>query len=127
MYLTLFCFQPFTVLDLDSKEERGGTSLSNSAEAHLAVHLYALLRDISKGLSTKSRVAVITPYSQQANTLKRYFGDFLGRSYDRFVEVSTVDAFQGREANIVIFSAVRAAGSHGIGFLSDVRRMNGEF
>ena len=27
-------------------------------------------------------------------------------------------------ANIVIFSAVRAAGSHGIGFLSDVRRMN---
>jgi len=35
-----------------------------------------------------------------------------------------VDAFQGREANIVIFSAVRAAGSRGIGFLSDVRRMN---
>ena len=42
----------------------------------------------------------------------------------RFVEINTVDAFQGREAKIVIFSAVRAAGSHGIGFLSDVRRMN---
>lgn len=27
-------------------------------------------------------------------------------------------------ANVVIFSAVRAAGSRGIGFLSDVRRMN---
>ena len=40
------------------------------------------------------------------------------------MEVNTVDAFQGREANIVIFSCVRAAGSHGIGFLSDVRRMN---
>jgi len=38
--------------------------------------------------------------------------------------VSSVDAFQGREANIVIFSCVRAAGSKGIGFLSDVRRMN---
>ena len=36
----------------------------------------------------------------------------------------TVDAFQGRESNIVIFSAVRAAGSRGIGFLADVRRMN---
>lgn len=35
-----------------------------------------------------------------------------------------MDAFQGREANIVIFSCVRAAGSRGIGFLSDVRRMN---
>ena len=40
------------------------------------------------------------------------------------VEISSVDAFQGREANIVIFSCVRAAGSKGIGFLSDVRRMN---
>ncbi len=40
------------------------------------------------------------------------------------MEISSVDAFQGREANIVIFSCVRAAGSKGIGFLSDVRRMN---
>jgi senataxin len=67
---------------------------------------------------------VITPYSQQANLLKRYFRDLLGDNFDKFVEVNTVDAFQGREAKIVIFSAVRAAGSHGIGFLSDVRRMN---
>ncbi len=40
------------------------------------------------------------------------------------MDVSSVDAFQGREANIVILSCVRAAGSKGIGFLSDVRRMN---
>lgn len=116
--------QPFTVLDLDSKEERGGTSLSNSTEAHLAVHLYSSLRQVSQGLSAQSRVAIITPYSQQANLLRRYFRDLLGDDFARFVEVNTVDAFQGREANIVIFSAVRAAGSHGIGFLSDVRRMN---
>jgi senataxin len=116
--------QPFTVLDLDSKEDRGGNSLSNSIEAHLAVHLYTSLRNLTLGLSAQSRVAVITPYSQQASLLKRCFGDSLGKNYEKFVEVSTVDAFQGREANIVIFSAVRAAGSHGIGFLSDVRRMN---
>jgi hypothetical protein len=117
-------FQPFTVLDLDSKEERGGTSLSNSTEADLALFLYDSLKKISNGLSATSRVAVITPYSQQANLLRRKFGDLLGENYTKFVEVNTVDAFQGREANIVIFSAVRAAGSHGIGFLSDVRRMN---
>jgi senataxin len=116
--------QPFTVLDLDSKEERGGTSLSNSSEAHLAVHLYVSLKQITNGLCTKDRVAVITPYSQQAGLLRKCFGDLLGDDYARFIEVNTVDAFQGREAKIVIFSAVRAAGSHGIGFLSDVRRMN---
>jgi senataxin len=98
--------------------------LSNSAEAHLAVHLYICLRDLTQGLTSQSRVAVITPYSQQANLLRRYFGDSLGNNYAKYVEVNTVDAFQGREAKIVIFSAVRAAGSHGIGFLSDVRRMN---
>lgn len=41
---------------------------------------------------------------------------------------STVDAFQGREADVVIFSCVRATGKRdggsGIGFLSDVQRMN---
>lgn len=42
-----------------------------------------------------------------------------------FAEISTVDAFQGREADIVIYSCVRAGGSgSGIGFLSDVQRMN---
>ena len=117
-------FQPLTILDLDSKEERGGTSLSNSAEAQLAVFLYEKLKEMSDGLSSKSRVAVITPYAQQARLLRKSFTDALGQRYTDFVEVNTVDAFQGREANIVIFSAVRAAGSHGIGFLSDVRRMN---
>jgi len=117
-------FQPFMILDLDSKEERGGTSLSNMAEAKLAVHLYQQLKEVSQGLSTKSKVAVITPYAQQSKLLRRSFADILGPQYEKFVEVNTVDAFQGREANIVIFSAVRAAGSHGIGFLSDVRRMN---
>ena len=117
-------FQPLTVLDLDSSEERGGTSLSNSAEARLAIHLYESLKRETGGVSSRSRVAVITPYAQQASTLRRMFSQHLGPDVQKLVEINTVDAFQGREANIVIFSCVRAAGSKGIGFLSDVRRMN---
>jgi len=98
--------------------------LSNSTEAALALHLFNVLNSISEGLSSQSRVAIITPYSQQCSLLKTMFRKALGDDFTRFVEINTVDAFQGREANIVIFSAVRAAGSHGIGFLSDVRRMN---
>ena len=117
-------FQPLTVLDLDSSEERGGTSLSNPAEARLAIHLYESLKRETGGVSSRSRVAVITPYAQQASTLRRMFSQHLGPDVQKLVEINTVDAFQGREANIVIFSCVRAAGSKGIGFLSDVRRMN---
>lgn len=111
-------------MDIDSAEERGGRSLSNSTEAAFAVHLHSLLVRITQGQVTQSRVAVITPYSQQVSLLRRVFREKLGKSYERLVEINTVDAFQGREANVVIFSAVRAAGSHGVGFLSDVRRMN---
>lgn len=117
-------FKPFTILNLDSKEQKSGTSLSNPSEAHLAVHLFELLKQYSRGLSTKNRVAIITPYAQQANLLRNAFNDKLGPEYERYVEINTVDAFQGREANIVIFSAVRASENKGIGFLSDVRRMN---
>ena len=56
--------------------------------------------------------------------LRQTFVRGLGHDYQQRIEVNTVDSFQGREANIIIFSCVRAAGSKGIGFLSDVRRMN---
>jgi hypothetical protein len=46
-------------------------------------------------------------------------------SYTKFVDVSTVDSFQGKEASIVILSCVRASpAGGGIGFLNDVQRMN---
>jgi len=112
------------VFDLDSSEERGGSSLSNSMEARFALQLYQkLTREFGLYVST-SKVSIITPYAQQASLLRRTFSQALGCDYQQSVEVNTVDSFQGREANIVIFSCVRAAGSKGIGFLSDVRRMN---
>ena len=112
------------MFDLDSSEERGGTSLSNSTEANFALHLYnSLAREVGH-VATQSRVCIITPYSQQAALLRRTFSNALGHDYERRVEVNTVDSFQGREANVIIFSCVRAAGSRGIGFLSDTRRMN---
>jgi len=117
-------FKPLVILDLDSREERQGTSLANYAEARLAVFLFQQLKQVSRGLSSKTKVAVITPYAEQASLLRRSFQEALGPDYVKSVEINTVDGFQGREANIVIFSAVRAAGSHGVGFLSDVRRMN---
>jgi len=119
-------FRQFNMLDIDSKEERDGISLSNRDEAELVLHLYRTLDQESEGIvAAQTRVAIITPYSQQVSLLHRMFGEVYGDSYAKRVEISTVDAFQGRESSIVIYSCVRAGDKgSGIGFLSDVQRMN---
>ena len=114
--------QPFTILDIDSEEERDGTSLSNKTEAKLALHLFSTLRDTAQ---IKAKIAIITPYQQQVSLLRRIFRERFGLSYTKLVDVSTIDSFQGKEASIVILSCVRASpAGGGIGFLNDVQRMN---
>ena len=69
------------------------------------------------------RVGVITPYKQQLHLLKARFAQGLGSERSARIEMNTVDGFQGREVDVLIFSTVRATGG-GIGFVADVRRMN---
>jgi len=95
--------------------------MSNKTEADFVLHLYKTLQTIGVHLP---RVAIITPYAQQASLIRRIFSEYLKEKFDAMVEVNTVDAFQGRESDIVLFSSVRASGCKSIGFLSDVRRMN---
>jgi superfamily I DNA and/or RNA helicase len=79
--------QPFNIFDLDSKEKRDGTSLSNRYEAHLALQIYCTLDRESDGLLAQSRVAIITPYSQQTGLLRQLFEAKYGGSYPSRVEI----------------------------------------
>jgi senataxin len=40
------------------------------------------------------------------------------------IEINTVDAYQGREKDIIIISCVRGSQERALGFLNDYRRMN---
>ena len=80
--------------------------------------------------SLSGKIAIVTPYKAQVQNLKNAFGPWLrGMNCDlREVEINTVDAFQGREKDIVIFNCVRSntlSSVHGsLGFLTDVRRLD---
>ncbi|KAG8854505.1 hypothetical protein FRC20_000984 [Serendipita sp. 405] len=82
-------------------------------------------------------IGIISPYVAQTRlldfTLKddpawaKYFEGRFGRSRAvemKNVEVKTVDGFEGREKDVIIFSTVRNNHYGHIGFLADRRRMN---
>ena len=92
----------------------GSESLENPGEAEVVVaRVHALL---ASGLAP-TEIAVITPYRAQAARL-------LSALEPVGIEVDTVDAFQGREAEAVVVSCVRSNPEGRLGFLTDLRRMN---
>jgi superfamily I DNA and/or RNA helicase len=110
---------PFLFLDtagkgLDEAAEDNGQSLLNPGEAALVVDRARAL--LAAGLSP-SELALITPYAAQARLLRELLPDVE-------VEVDTVDAFQGREKDVVLLSLVRSNGEQQLGFLKDLRRLN---
>ncbi|GLH13682.1 Regulator of nonsense transcripts 1 homolog, partial [Gryllus bimaculatus] len=72
------------------------------------------------------QIGVITPYEGQRAYLVQYMqyqGSLHAKLYQE-IEVASVDAFQGREKDLIIMSCVRSNEHQGIGFLNDPRRLN---
>eukprot|EP01047_Picozoa_sp_COSAG01_P032288 COSAG01_NODE_2325_length_7907_cov_4.765881_5_plen_310_part_00 len=122
-------FAPFLFFDLESGSEQrrggGSPSLRNVGEAQLLLCVYRALREAARErgeLPAKMPwAAVITPYAEQLSELKRRFR---AAGLEEEVELNTVDSFQGREQEVVLFSAVRTGSTGRIGFVADSRRLN---
>lgn len=103
-------------------ERRVGGSYINEGEATIvASHVLLMLKSGVKA----SDIAVISPYAAQVRLLRAVLSSALEDVQDSAsVEVSSIDAFQGREAQAVVISMVRANRARDVGFLADARRMN---
>lgn len=100
-----------------------GTSYLNRTEAAYVEKI--ITRFLKSGLRPE-QLGVITPYEGQRSFLVQYMqhnGSFHTKLYQE-IEVASVDAFQGREKDIIVFSCVRSNEHQGIGFLNDPRRLN---
>ncbi|MEX2115002.1 MAG: AAA domain-containing protein [Pirellulales bacterium] len=98
----------------DEEVEPDGQSRHNRREADLVVQkVHALL---TAGVAAE-QIGVITPYAAQARLLRE-------KLPMTELEIDTVDGFQGREKEAIIFSLVRSNDRGEIGFLRDLRRTN---
>ena len=116
---------PYRFFDVQGQSQSApkGHSLINLAELEVAIQLYRRLKNGSQSFDFTGKIGIITPYKSQLAKLKERFTSEYGEKIFKTIEFNTTDAFQGRESEVIIFSCVRAS-TKGIGFLSDIRRMN---
>jgi superfamily I DNA and/or RNA helicase len=110
-------------------EDHGRKSKANPGQARLCKSILALLSTPPTNKENGGEVpgnpvalptsppslAILTPYTRQADLLRETCPGVL---------VSSIDGFQGQEADIIIFVTVRCNLRGEIGFLKDMRRLN---
>mmetsp|Transcript_33372 Transcript_33372/g.37231 ORF Transcript_33372/g.37231 Transcript_33372/m.37231 type:complete len:1383 (+) Transcript_33372:143-4291(+) len=116
---------PVAFVPVKGTEMDDGVSKTNEAEAAAACDAVTAL--LTGGQCTPSDIAVVTPYAAQARLIRRMTRRLTQNSGQTYIEVSSVDGFQGREKEAVVFSAVRSNDYGAIGFASDWRRINVSF
>ena len=114
----------------DEKFDVENISLSNPDEAgllfrHLTQVIENIVAEAPEILEDDFRIGIISPYKSQVNLLKEQMANhpFL-LEYQKYININTVDGFQGQERDVMYLSMVRSNDRNEIGFLSDVRRMN---
>ena len=102
---------------LDENREDENSSIENVGHADL---VFRYLRELIDQGVEASQIGVITPYSAQVQAISHKAGSWL----EQGLEIDSVDGFQGREKDVVIFDAVRSNSNGEVGFLGDHRRLN---
>ncbi|XP_037990915.1 protein ZGRF1 [Motacilla alba alba] len=114
-WLPTLCF--YSVHGVEQIER--DNSFYNMAEAHFTVKLIQAL--IASGIEGAD-IGVITLYKSQMYKIQHLLSGVHSEAFEvKPVQVSTVDAFQGAEREIIVLSCVR---TRHLGFIDSERRMN---
>lgn len=114
----------FFVEVLGGQEGKEGTSRFNIEEINATA---VILKDLMKKIKNPEKVTVsaIFPYAAQINKFQKNNLNLINDAKKLFksFEIDTVDAFQGKETDIVLVNTVVTDASQG-NFLNDFRRIN---
>lgn len=108
-------FAPFVFFDVVAGQQShvsGSTSLRNLSEVDFVVLLVRHLLAQYPTIDWRKKIGIIAPYKQQivelSTRLERLESE---RDESLEIEVKTVDGFQGREKEVIIYSCVRTSSS----------------
>ncbi|CAE8589524.1 unnamed protein product, partial [Polarella glacialis] len=108
------------LLHVEAREQSKGASKRNPDEAACAAWLVETIMRLLPASLKGDEIGVITPYAAQVSDIRQA----LPHQARSQVQVSSVDAFQGCQKDVIIVSLVRANPRGDVGFVSDWRRLN---
>ena len=107
-----------------TEEELAGYTYRNPAECQIVVDTVLKLNKANEKRKMPIHVAVIAAYSAQVRALEDAFDSILGSLQNLHVEINTIDAFQGRDADVCLYSVTRSNSKRKLGFQREKPRLN---
>ena len=108
--------EPIVFIDVDSPEQHTGSSYKNGKEADVVVEVVKRLIQLAK--YRLDEIAILTPYTGQVRCIREKL-ELVAK-----VEVSSIDGFQGKEKEVIVFSTVRNNNEGVLGFTDSPYRIN---
>ncbi|HTF82480.1 MAG TPA: AAA domain-containing protein [Cytophagales bacterium] len=126
--------EPVTFIDTAGcsfdEKSAGIQSLINEEEGRLLLkYLDDLITHIeydgTEKVGEQINIGIISPYRGQVQFLKEHMLAYENISkYLQFIDIHSIDGFQGQERDVILISLVRSNDKGEVGFLADTRRMN---
>lgn len=108
----------------NARETKQGNTFLNRAEVSVVRDLLVNLQFVAKAQKRRMSVAVIAGYTAQVQLLNEQISQGIAEWPDLDVICNSVDAFQGRQADICIYTVVRSNPQNELGFLREPPRLN---
>lgn len=113
-----------TVDNPERYERRAKSSFDNILEANITVTMLDRLQFQAKSQKKTISVAVIAGYLGQVKLLTNVITKRKSNYENLSIEINSVDAFQGRQSDVCIYSVTRSNQRGALGFLKEKPRLN---
>lgn len=115
----------FTTEHLPNKyESRSANSFANRCEVEITKKIIGQINWLAKNANKKFSVALLVGYIGQKREMEHSLNTERKTWGQLDISIETVDAFQGREADIALYSVTRSNLEGKIGFLYEEERIN---